>query len=514
MYSLNDTQSNNRPLIIYPNNQQIIPSLNFVPPPHSILTIISWKSHLGLVFDAGVALLLSVSPPGYYSVHIDDNLFNMSMSISVPCIPGTARNTTSIGPCFLCPPGTKNNGTSGIECKTCAINNTLLCLRGALAEVHLANVTNYNQAISYPDSPDLVEFDDVLLLNIFSFTSNPPHCLIRSPLFWASLTAILGLIIFIIMYILNCFPQWKPQRRCLKKLFTHIDLIGEGELWFGGLMTFAIIVLLVFTCKFSISFARLYPIEALPSDDQGTDACHSALPNAKFTSGLQLLSILQHAVDEPIFKMLDEQDITLSVHFVSTCFSCHNITVQQNLDEDFDEEQQVVSNNFSCSFDEETTILSVSTLLPQHMINLQFDLIGPYFIGGLYICLSGPSSVKDNGKYTLTELRFCHLFYTNNETLTVNPTIDIKLTKVINRTVAYTINDDMTFSGLWVPTLTVSTLSDRLLFRKNGEYIRYLSDRVTLVVDITESDYFMKNTQEPIARNNEIVLRTVLYTGN
>jgi hypothetical protein len=434
----------------------------------------------------------------------------MSTSISVPCIPGTARNTNSLGPCFLCPPGTKNDGTSGVECQTCAVNDSLLCLRGSLVEVRLANVTNYNQAISYPDSPDLVEFDDVLLLNVFSFITSPSRCLVSSPLFWAFLTVILGLIMFIIMYILVLFPRWKRHRTRLKKVFTHIDLIGEGEMWFGGLMTFAIIVLIIFTCKFSVSFARLYPIDALSLDDQGTDACHSTIPNAKFTSGLQLLSILQHEEDEPIFKMLDEQDITLSVHFVSTGFFCQNITMQQNLDE----EQRVLSNNFNCSFDKETTILSISTLLPEHMINLQFDLTGPYFIGGLRICLSGPSSVKDNGKYTLKELRFCHLFYTHNETLTMNPTVGIKLTKVINRTVGYTVNDYMTFSGLWVPTLTVSTLSDRLLFRRSGEYFRYLSDRVTLVMDITESEFFMKNTQEPIARNNEIVLRTVLYTGN
>jgi hypothetical protein len=60
----------------------------------------------------------------------------------------------------------------------------------------------------------------------------------------------------------------------------------------------------------------------------------------------------------------------------------------------------------------------------------------------------------------------------------------------------------------------VSTLSDVLLFGKSGEYIRYSSDRVTLVVDITESEFFIKNTQEPIARNNEILLHTVLFASN
>jgi hypothetical protein len=208
--------------------------------------------------------------------------------------------------------------------------------------------------------------------------------------------------------------------------------------------------------------------------------------------------------------MLDEQNITLTVHFIGTGFLCHNIMMQQNLDRG----QRVPSNNFNCSFDMKTSILSVSTLLPQHLVTMQFDLIGPFFIGGLRMCLSGPSNVKDDNKYTLQELHFCQFFYTDNETLTINPTIDVKMTKVINETVGYSVSDDITFSGIWIPTLTVNTFSDVLFFAESGEYIRYLSDRVTLVVDITESEFFMKNTQEPIARHSEIVFHTVLFVGN
>ncbi len=484
--------------------------MNFIPPPHSILTIVSWKSHLGLVFDAGVALLLATSPPGYSSSQIDDNISDIDVYISAPCIPGTARNTTSFGPCFLCPPNTKNNGTSGIECETCATNDSLLCLRGSLVEIPLVNVTNYNQAIPYPNSPDLVQFDDILLTYIFSFMTSSTHCLVISPLFWATLALGFGLIIFIIMCILICFPRWKPQRTFLKTLFRHIDLVSEGELWLGGLLTFAIVILIVFTCKFSASFARLYPIETISSYAQMTTSCDFIAPNALFTSGLQLLSIGQHDEEQRIFTMLDEQNITLIIHFVSTGFLCNSVTMQENLDRG----QRVLSNHFNCSFDNETSILSVSTLLLQHRTTLQFNLTGPCFIGGLRICLSGPSSVEDNDKYTLKELRFCQFYYIENETLTINPTIGIEMTKVVNRTVGYTASDDITLSGIWIPTLTTSTLSDVLFFDESDEYIRYLSDRVTLVVDITESEFFVKNTQEPIARQQEIVLRTILFTSN
>lgn len=471
--------------------------------------MVSWNSHLGLVLDVGAALLLPTSPPGNCSAQIDDNLFDMGVYISSPCIPGTARHTTSFGPCFLCPPNTKNNGTSRIECELCTKNNSLLCLRGTSIEIPLDKVSDYNQAIPYPNSPDSVDFDDILLQNIFSSVGKSSHCLLISPIFWASVGAGLGFIIFIIMCILICFPQWKSHRTFLKKLFTRLDLIGEGEVWFGGLLIFAIIVFFVFTCKFSVSFARLYPIENISLNDEATDSCSSIIPNAKFSSSVQLLAMLRHEEEKLIFTMLDEQNINFSIQFVSTGFLCHHIKMQQNLDQG----QRMPSDDFNCLFDNETNILTISTLLSEHRIALQFDLIGPYFIGGLRLCLTGSSDVKQNNRYTLQELRFCQFFYVHNGTLTFNPSVDIKMTRVINRTIGYSGSDDLTFSGIWIPMLTISTLSDVLLFDDDGEFARYSSDRVTLVVDITESEFFMKNTQEPIARQNEIVLHTILLAS-
>jgi hypothetical protein len=375
----------------------------------------------------------------------------------------------------------------------------LLCLRGALVEIPLINITNYNQSIPYPNSPDLVEFDDILLKNIFNFVT----------LFWTSLAVGSGLIIFIITCVLIRFPQCKPHRRFIKTLFKHMDLIGEGEVWFGGLLTFAIVVLIAFTCKFGVSFSRLYPIEAITSDTK-LAACNFISPNAKFTSGLQLLSIAQHDEEQRIFTMLDEQNITLTLYFLGTGFPCENITMQQNSNRG----QRVPSHNFNCSYAKETSILSVSTSLHQHLITKQFNLTGPYFIGGLRICLSGPSRVEDDDKYTLRELRFCQLYYTDNATLTINPTISIKMTKVVNRTVGYSVSDDVTFSGIWIPTVTADVLSDVLFFYESGEYIRYLSNRISFVVGITESEFFVKNAQEPIARYHEIVLHTILFVGN
>ncbi|CAF4970187.1 unnamed protein product, partial [Rotaria sp. Silwood1] len=157
------------------------------------------------------------------------------------------------------------------------------------------------------------------------------------------------------------------------------------------------------------------------------------------------------------------------------------------------------STDFNCSFDNENFILSVSTLLPQHRISVEFNLKGPYFVGGFRLCLSGPSKRRDENKYIVQELDFCQMFSPLNETLTVNALVNIKMTKTINRTMGMSMNDDLMFGGLWLPKLSVTTLSDALVYIENGEYLRYLSERTRLIIDMSESDFFVQNTQEPIA---------------
>ncbi|CAF3407574.1 unnamed protein product, partial [Rotaria sp. Silwood2] len=153
-----------------------------------------------------------------------------------------------------------------------------------------------------------------------------------------------------------------------------------------------------------------------------------------------------------------------------------------------------------------------STLLPQHRISVEFNLKGPYFVGGFRLCLSGPSKTQNEKKYIVEELDFCQMFSPLNETLTVNALVNIKMTKTINRTMGMSINDDSMYGGLWLPKLSVTTLSDALVYEENGEYLRYLPERTSLIVDMSESDFFVQNTQEPIARRNEIIFYTVLFS--
>ncbi|CAF3424343.1 unnamed protein product, partial [Rotaria sp. Silwood2] len=431
----------------------------------------------------------------------------MSTYTSALCIPGTARNTTSFEPCLLCPSNMKSNGSGAMQCYPCQINNSL-CLRGSIYEINKNKLTDYDQAEPYPDSPDVTEFDDILLHNIFLFRTISSSCLVISPLFWATLAIALSFIILIVMIILTYFPEHKNYRRLIKTIFKRFDLLKEGELWLGGLASIIIVVLIIFTCRFSDMFLNLYPIEETSHDARMAVSCDSSLLNAKFITSLQLLSIHKHEQEQSIFDMLDQQHITLTIHFIGTAFSCKNVSMQQNMDRG----QSISSTSFNCSFDNENFILSVSTLLPQHRISVEFNLKGPYFVGGFRLCLSGPSKTQNEKKYIVEELDFCQMFSPLNETLTVNALVNIKMTKTINRTMGMSINDDSMYGGLWLPKLSVTTLSDALVYEENGEYLRYLPERTSLIVDMSESDFFVQNTQEPIARRNEIIFYTVLFS--
>ncbi|CAF4264928.1 unnamed protein product, partial [Rotaria magnacalcarata] len=386
--------------------------MNLIQPPYGILTLVSYNMNVGLVVEAGGFLLLPASPPGYCSSQIDDHLLYAGTYISRSCPIGTARNTTSFGPCFICPPKTKNNGSSGINCETCSSNESLLCLRGTKVEVEWNKLSSFNQADPYPDSPETKEFDDVLLQNVFKFGTLSSSCLIISPLLWTTLAIGFSFIVIIIMGILTLYPRRKPHRTFVQKIFMRIDLIGDGELWLGGLVSVVLIILVGFTCKFSISFSNLYPIEIISTSTHSPVICDPNLFNAKFASALQLLSIHKHDEEEPIFQLLDEQQIVLTTQFVSTEFQCEHVTMQRNMDKG----QQTLSSDFNCTTDNESNIVSVSTLLPQHLIVVQFSLTGLSFVGGLRICFNGPSTSQSNGKYTIQMLNFCQFFFTINET--------------------------------------------------------------------------------------------------
>ncbi|CAF3906839.1 unnamed protein product [Rotaria sp. Silwood1] len=245
----------------------------------------------------------------------------------------------------------------------------------------------------------------------------------------------------------------------------------------------------------------------MSSDERLSVSCDTSLFNAKLTSSLQLLTTLKHEDDKPIFALLDKQNITLIVDFISTGYICDDVILQQSLDRGL----HTPSTDFNCS--NATGILTIFKLLPEHIITLQLTLNGPHFVGGLRLCFSAPSATNADAHSKVQQMDTCQFFFISNRTLTKNPTVNVKMTKVINQTAGLTIQNHTTYTGLLLPSFMTDTFTDELLFSIDGEYLRYVPNQTTLVVMVTESEFYMKNTQEPIARQYEILFNTILFAS-
>lgn len=146
-----------------------------------------------------------------------------------------------------------------------------------------------------------------------------------SPLFWTLLVLFVALIILIIMSILYWLPKGRTHYRLFVRILKHTDLIGEGELWFGGLVSFGLLVLIIFSLWFGLIFLKQYPIEtASPSNF----ACDATIRNAKFNTALQLLTLIKSEEEKLIFDLLDRQIWTMKIDFIQTGFQCNEISVQ------------------------------------------------------------------------------------------------------------------------------------------------------------------------------------------
>ena len=511
------------PLFVYPNNQQHFPYQHLVTSsPFHLLSLFSWTYGFGVVVrleNIQHAVLFPITPQGWVSAGREWAALPESIIVIPPdrCMPGTYKSEWGSGPCQLCPPNTINNGSSGIQCEPCDANNgsSAICFRGGSRRIDQQRLAYRGQVDAFPDSPDTSQFDDVLLNHVFKLgsTSNP-RCILVAPIFWGLIAIGLAVILFAITLLLGCSAKLNRSHGIIKALFTHLDLIGDGQLWFGGLVTLAVVALVTLTCKFSISFSNLYPIENIPSDTRDSISCDSSLINAKFSSSLQLLATRKHPEEKPIFDLLDKQALNLTVEFISTGFQCRDVSLQQNLARG----QVQKMRNFNCSYDRDDDILTVSSVLPQHLITVQVNLEGPFVVGGLRLCLSGPNATIDNERYRVQSLDFCHFVYTPGQVLSVDTVTQIEMTKIINRTAANSVDAEMgeTFSGIWLPTWTTdkSSLWDSHIYTTDeNEYRRSLTWRFSLIVEMRQSKFYMNNIQEPIARGYEIVFKTVLFSS-
>ncbi|CAF1587354.1 unnamed protein product [Didymodactylos carnosus] len=296
---------------IFPNSQQTLSSnMDSI-----FLRLLSTPTALALMDSAGYIFVILPSLPGFYSSTTgSDSATSPGVSVTRPCISGTYNNQTgSVGPCKLCSRGLKNSGNDSVSCAICDASS--FCPLGSTDDVSYTALVSVVQALSYPTSPESVIFDDILIQNMFRLGTSG-HCVVVSPLFWALIVTGLAIMILLLMAGLKlCIkhPHGKKARKYLKHVFKQTDFVGEGELWVGGLASFAIVVLVSFAYSFSNSYLNQYPIENVGNSNF---ACDRSIRNAKFDTSLQSLGIPATENEQTMFDLLNEQ--TFKCHALRT----------------------------------------------------------------------------------------------------------------------------------------------------------------------------------------------------
>lgn len=446
------------------------------------------------------------SSSGYY-VYTRDGIGEVNNTIyiapTVRCTSGTIKNQTASGKdlfryCLLCPEGSFYSANLSNTTNQCIPCNTTVyfCPWGAVTALPISALDIISQAQVYPQSPENDVFEDLLLINMLNLNFSS-DCLTKQPLFFALIIIGVGCLILLFMGILKLTGKCKKQRRIIKNIFKQTDLIGEGELWIGGVASFAIMVIAIFAYKFSSAFINQYPIETAPD---ATFACDLTLRNAKFSTSMQSLGTPFVEEEQPIFDMLDNQSFTLNVAFINTDFTADNLTVSQVLGSILVElpRQAQVDNG----------ILEISTNLTSHTTTIAFNVSSNSAVGGLRVGLTGPSI--SNGDYYVQELNFSSVFYESNRTIAQDPLIQVQLIQLINTTEPLSASGVTKYSALWIPTFIINT--DQLYLTDSEFELYHIEDNTVLTIQITEATYYIYNKQEPIAKLTEVIFTDILFT--
>ncbi|CAF0719899.1 unnamed protein product [Adineta ricciae] len=497
--SLSNTTLPSSPTVVIPNTQQPIPStIN-----SKLIRLASSPSSLAILDNDGGVLMIIPEDAGYYaSTDTTDSPIAASMPVishSSSCIAGTYKSDVGIHACQPCASGTRNPGvTSAKSCMNCSSDS--FCPLGAAYELNSSFLIPISQAYAYPRSPDTTSFEDILLQNMFSFGTTP-SCLLVSPIFWTLILIVLFLILFLVMASLNCCvqpPKRELYRAAIKHIFRSTDLVGEGEWWVGGLASIAVVLVSAMAYTFAISYMYQYPIE---TTDGSKFACDSTLRNAKFESSLQPLAVPPSTQVQPMFDMLDTQNFTLQFDLLNTVLSCMRITFYKLTDS-----STISLSPLSCS--QLNGTVSTTILLPDQQITIRVVFDDIQLIGGIRVGLSG--SGQNNGFFTLKQLNFLQPIYSPSKlALGQSATIKISMTKVINETDPLFDSDPVQFSGIWYPTFTYSYSE---MFMTAAQYATTINGTSTdITIATSETSYYIKNIQSPIAKQPEVIFRTLLF---
>ncbi len=139
-------------------------------------------------------------------------------------------------------------------------------------------------------------------------------------------------------------------------------------------------------------------------------------------------------------------------------------------------------------------------------------LVGNSYIGAIRICIKGPPATREDSHSSIKALATCQLLSNSDQTMPQTAYFNVDFTKSINRTEGLELNDPITYSGIWIPTLTIKSLNDEFAYEQQGTFLRYLSSQQILFMDFSETQFYIKNVQEPIARSGEIIFHNILFS--
>ena len=425
-----DSMIHDWPEYIFPNNQQQLDTWSFKDPTLILVSIWHRWDTLIIQMDTHKVLVLLSAESGSY---VDPLLYSWfdnpwvwvglrnrrhHEQSSTPCWPGMYKEGENIIPCRVCPIYTKSNSNAS-ECSPC--HPSSFCPLASPGESNVDNMVDKHEETNYPKSPDVTGFEDILLTNMFSIETSS-RCIVISPLFWTLFVITLIAIALFIIGILKFFPKSHRHRMLIKQFFRQTDVIGQGEFWIGGLMSFSLFVLIIFAFLFSNEYVSLYPIEEAHDPSM---ACNSDLRNAKFDTSLKLLSATRANEDQIIFDMLDNQPFVLVIYFVNTNFDCDQLSILEGTGQNLHEPISEMTCERSSSLE------VIHTSIPSsHEVTFRYKIHHFAPIGGLYICLEGSANRSNDGLNILRETHFCKWIAQENQTIGHMPEILLLNTKV------------------------------------------------------------------------------------
>ena len=199
-YSLAEGQLEPELMFIFPHNQQNFNTPGSLENTRRFSNLLLANSGAMVVLRDGLAaLMIGNNPPGLFSAfngyYPGTDIFHTQ---SKTCPIGTHRNSSSWGPCFICPPNMKS--VTGLTCEPCETTNTSRCFLAAIEEIEMENLTSHTQAYPYPESSDSTEYDDLLLSNMFQLSTDNVHCLLLSPVLWAMIGCLICMILVQVLF--------------------------------------------------------------------------------------------------------------------------------------------------------------------------------------------------------------------------------------------------------------------------------------------------------------------------